>query len=71
MGAQRLLGHLEEKLDIKVGETTEDGMYTLTEVECLASCGTAPTMQINDDYYENLHTPEAIDAVLKNLVKGS
>jgi NADH-quinone oxidoreductase E subunit len=54
-GAERLTSFLEKALGIKVGQTTEDGRFTLSEVECLASCGTAPMMQINDDYYENLN----------------
>lgn len=53
-GADKLVEGLEERLGIHCGQTTKDGAYTLTEVECLAACGTAPVMQINDDYYENL-----------------
>jgi NADH-quinone oxidoreductase subunit F len=66
MGANPLIQHLEDKLGIKVGETTPDGMFTLKMVECLASCGTAPMMQINDDYYENL-TVEKLDQILTDL----
>src|SRR5512139_4063303 len=47
-GAYNLLEHLEEKLGIKRGETTKDGMFTLLEVECLAACGQAPMMLVND-----------------------
>ena len=50
----------------KVGETTADGRFTLSEVECLGSCGTAPMFQLNFDYHENL-TPEKIDQVLDQL----
>ncbi|MES2746054.1 MAG: NADH-quinone oxidoreductase subunit NuoE [Bdellovibrionota bacterium] len=53
-GADKLVTGLEERLGIHCGQTTKDGKYTLTEVECLAACGTAPVMQVNDDYYENL-----------------
>jgi NADH-quinone oxidoreductase E subunit len=53
-GADQLVTKLEERLGIPCGQTTADGRYTLSEVECLAACGTAPVMQINDDYYENL-----------------
>jgi NADH-quinone oxidoreductase E subunit len=53
-GADHLVSCLEKRLGIKVGETTADGRFTLSEVECLAACGTAPVMQVNDDYYENL-----------------
>jgi NADH-quinone oxidoreductase subunit E len=53
-GADRLVAHLERKLGIRVGETTADGRYTLQTVECLASCGTAPAMQLNRTYHEQL-----------------
>ncbi len=53
-GADDLVAGLEKRLGIHCGQTTADGKYTLTEVECLAACGTAPVMQVNDDYYENL-----------------
>lgn len=71
LGAHRLVHQLEKKLGIRLGETTEDGLITLSEVECLASCGTAPMLQINDDYYENLKIPESIDAVIDPLLKDS
>lgn len=63
MGAEHLVEHLSKKLGVKPGETTADGRFTLTTVECLGSCGTAPVMQVNGDYYENL-TGDAIDAIL-------
>ncbi len=66
MGAEHLIGHLSRKLGIEPGETTPDGKFTLSEVECLGSCGTAPVMQVNDEYHENL-TEESIDAVLDGL----
>ena len=66
MGAGRVTDHCSKKFGIKVGETTADGRFTLSEVECLGSCGTAPMMQINFDYHENL-TPEKIDQVLDGL----
>lgn len=53
-GAEDIIDHLEHKLNIKVGETSADGMFTLKAVECLGSCGTAPMMQVGADYYENL-----------------
>ncbi len=56
MGAEDLVRHIEKKLNIKDGETTRDGMFTLKTVECLASCGTAPMMQIGETYHENLTT---------------
>ena len=66
LGAGRLVDYLSGKLNIRAGETTPDGKFTLTEVECLGSCGTAPAMQINDDYYENL-TAEKLDRILSEL----
>lgn len=65
-GSDEIMQHLQKNLGIKNGETTSDGLFTLREVECLASCGTAPVMQIGDDYYENL-TPERVDQILKEL----
>lgn len=66
MGARTIIDHLRERLGIESGETTEDGLFTLQEVECLASCGTAPMMQCNLKFYEHL-TPERIDALLDEL----
>jgi NADH-quinone oxidoreductase subunit E len=66
MGASELVEYLKTKLDIEVGETSADGLFTLVTVECLGSCGTAPMMQINDNYYENL-TKEKVDQILSKL----
>jgi len=66
LGAEKITDSLKKKLGIDIGETTADGKFTLSEVECLASCGTAPMMQINDKYYENL-SEEKIEAILKDL----
>lgn len=63
LGAEDLVRHIEKKLSIKDGETTPDGMFTLKTVECLASCGTAPMMQIGETYHENL-TCEKVDTIL-------
>lgn len=65
-GAEELVKYLENKLNIKVGETTSDGMFTLKEVECLGSCGTAPMLQCGADYFENL-TNEKVDAMLDKM----
>lgn len=65
-GADDIVQYLENKLNIKVGETTADGMFTLKTVECLASCGTAPMMQVGMNYVENLSC-ENMDGVLNNL----
>ena len=66
LGAEHLVEHIRTKLGIGVGETTPDGKFTLLEVECLGSCGTAPIMQIGDRYYEDL-TEEKIDRILAEL----
>jgi NADH-quinone oxidoreductase E subunit len=66
LGAGRLVDHLAEKLGIRPGETTADGKFTLLEVECLGSCGTAPMMRVDDAYYEDL-TEGKIDQILAEL----
>jgi NADH-quinone oxidoreductase E subunit len=58
-----LVNHLEERLGIKRGETTADGNYTLMTTECLASCGTAPVLQVNNEFVENV-TPEMVDSLI-------
>jgi NADH:ubiquinone oxidoreductase subunit E len=63
-----LVEHLEERLGIKRGETTEDGTFTLECVECLASCGTAPVLQVNGEFVENV-TPEMADALIDELTR--
>ena len=62
-GCDTLVEHLEARLGIKRGETTPDGTYTLLTAECLASCGTAPVMQVNGEFVENVSLEKA-DAVL-------
>ncbi len=66
LGGETLVGHIGSRCGIKPGETSPDGKFTLSEVECLGSCGTAPMMQINDDYYENL-TGEKVNSILDSL----
>ena len=68
MGAEKSIAYLENKLGIKVGETTHDGFFTLRPVECLASCGSAPMMQVGEEYYENL-TESSLDSILETLKK--
>jgi NADH:ubiquinone oxidoreductase subunit E len=65
-GAEKITGFIKKALGIEPGQTTADGRFTLSEVECLASCGTAPMMQINDDYYESL-TEEKVTEILQRL----
>ena len=67
-GAYDLLAHCGKRLGIQSGETTPDGQFTLRTVECLASCGTAPVMQIDQQYHENL-TPERVDSILAELAR--
>jgi NADH-quinone oxidoreductase E subunit len=66
-GADTVAEYISTKLNVAPGETTPDGVFTLEKVQCLASCGTAPAMRINDQLYENL-TPAIIDAVLERLM---
>lgn len=65
-GAEKITDFIKEKLALELGQTTADGRFTLSEVECLASCGTAPMMQINDDYYENLNE-QKVTEILESL----
>jgi NADH-quinone oxidoreductase E subunit len=64
--SDKILKHIEEKLHIIPGETTEDKRFTLVEAECLGSCGTAPMMQVGDEYYENLDEAK-VDKILNDL----
>src|SRR6266571_5852794 len=66
VGTEQLLGWIHAKLGIKPGQTTPDGLFTLSQVECLASCGTGPMMQVNDDYFEQL-TQEKLNRILDDL----
>ena len=65
-GSERVVAHLQKKLGIGVGETTADGRFTLRTVECLASCGTAPAMQVNRSYHEQLDEAK-LDQILEAL----
>jgi NADH-quinone oxidoreductase subunit E len=69
LGANRITEHCTGRLGIKAGETTADKMFSLSEVECLGSCGTAPMMQIGFDYYENL-TTEKVDELIEKCKTG-
>jgi len=62
-GSEALLRRCEARLGIQAGETTKDGTWSLRTAECLASCGTAPVVQIDQTYHENL-TPEQLDLLL-------
>jgi NADH-quinone oxidoreductase subunit E len=65
-GAERLLDHVQKRIGVGPGETTPDGRFTLSTVECLGSCGTAPMMMVNEAYHENL-TSERLDELLEGL----
>jgi NADH-quinone oxidoreductase subunit E len=68
-GSDAILAHCERRLGVSVGQTTADGKFTLRTAECLASCGTAPMMQVDKTYYENL-TTEKVDEILAGLSRG-
>lgn len=66
LGSDGLLGYLQEKLEIKPGETTQDKKFTLTTVECLGACEQAPCLMVNFDYHGSLDK-EKIDKILDGL----
>ncbi|MBC7418604.1 MAG: NAD(P)H-dependent oxidoreductase subunit E [Pedobacter sp.] len=68
VGAEKILAHLEQKLGVKEGEVTEDGLFSFRGVECLAACGYGPVLQISPDYtfYENL-TTDSVDKLIEDL----
>lgn len=68
-GSADIVKACEEKLGIHMGESTADGKFTLTEVECLGACVNAPMVQINDHYYEDL-TPERMKEIIDALAAG-
>ena len=65
-GAEGILAHVARRIGIGPGQTTPDGRYTLSVVECLGSCGTAPMMMVNDGYHENLDAAK-VDELLEGL----
>lgn len=69
-GSDGIMKAIEEHLGVHHGQTTKDGMFTLTEVECLGACVNAPMVQINDDYYEDL-TPETTKSLLTALKEAA
>ncbi len=68
-GYKRLKHYIEKKLNIKEGEVSSDGMWSITSVECLGACGNAPVMMINQTYYENL-TEEKIDKIIEKILNN-
>lgn len=69
-GGYDILHYIEEKLGIKRGETTKDGMFSIQQVECLGACAYAPMMQITNGVYVNHLTKEKVDKVLSGLRNG-
>ena len=69
-GSDNIIKYIFEKLGIKPGETTSDGMFTLKTVECLGACGYAPMMQLGKNYREHL-TKEKVDAIIEECRKSS
>lgn len=68
-GAQDVVNHLKETLDVNVGETTNDGLFTLREVECLGACVNAPMMQVGKKYHEKL-TSQLLDQIIAQYRKN-
>lgn len=69
-GSDDIIAYIKEKLNIGVGETTDDGMFTLKTVECLGACGYAPMMQMGKHYKEHL-TPEKVDAIIEECRRNA
>lgn len=70
-GGYDILHYLEDKLDIEKGETTDDGLFTVNEVECLGACGYAPMLQVTNDKYVNNLTEEKVDELIDSLRNGN
>jgi NADH-quinone oxidoreductase subunit E len=69
VGSDSIVDYIQQKLNIKVGETTEDGMFTLKTVECLGACGYGPMLQCGKKYHEHL-TPESVDEIIDAYRSG-
>jgi len=69
-GSDEIIDYIKQKLNIGIGETTEDGMFTLKTVECLGACGYAPMMQLGKIYKEHL-TPEKVDKIIEDCRSNS
>ena len=67
-GGEQILEHVEHRLHLHAGATTEDGQFSIEEVECLGACGYAPVMIVNEEYHENLTIPK-VDSLLDGLEK--
>jgi len=69
-GGEEMIAYLEDKLKIKVGETTKDNLFSLKAVECLGACGSAPVMQVNTEFHEFLNL-QKIDEIIAKLTSES
>ncbi len=69
-GSDNIIEYIKQKLNIGIGETTQDGLFTLKTVECLGACGYAPMMQLGKTYREHL-TKEKVDAIIDECVKNA
>lgn len=69
-GSDNIIEYIKQKLNIGVGETTQDGLFTLKTVECLGACGYAPMMQLGKTYREHL-TKEKVDAIIDECVNNA
>jgi NADH-quinone oxidoreductase subunit E len=69
-GSDNIIEYIQQKLNIEIGETTSDGLFTLKVVECLGACGYAPIMQLGKSYREHL-TKEKVDQIIEECVKNS
>ena len=69
-GSDGIVQTIKEELNIGMGETTHDGLFTLVEVECAGACVNAPVIAVNDDYYEDL-TPETAKELIRALARGN
>ncbi|MBF0278672.1 MAG: NAD(P)H-dependent oxidoreductase subunit E [SAR324 cluster bacterium] len=69
-GGEKILEHVEQRLDLHAGHTREDGQFSIEEVECLGACGYGPVMIVNEEYHERL-TVEATDKIIDELEKNT
>ena len=70
LGSDDIISYIQQKLNIKIGETTSDGLFTLKTVECLGACGYAPMMQLGKYFREHL-TKEKVDAIIEECVSNA
>ncbi len=66
VGGEELLGHTEKKLGIHSGATSEDGLFSIEEMECIGACSYAPAIIVNEDYHEKVN-PKSMDSLLEEI----